>query len=66
MKEKTVTFDVMLDGYYVSTFEYKACPPHPISERGLYAFVVSKLPTLRGKQFRIWFKDGNKKEGGKR
>lgn len=64
MKGETVTFDVVLDGYFVSTFRYRVSPPHPISERGLYNFVVGKLPTLKGKQFKIRFKDDNMKEGG--
>lgn len=62
----TVIFDVMLNGYFVRTFEYRICPPNPISERELYNFVVGKLPTLKGKQFKIRFNGDDNKKGGKR
>ena len=52
---KTLTFDVMLHDKFVCTLRYKYCPLFPIEERELRGFVVSKRPTLRGKDFRIRF-----------
>lgn len=66
MKEEMITFDVVLNDYLVSTFKYKIYPPHPISERGLYNFVVGNLPNLKGKPFKIRFKGDNMKEGGRK
>ena len=52
---KTLTFDVMLHDKFVCTLRYKYCPLFPSEERELRGFVVSKRPTLRGKDFRIRF-----------
>lgn len=60
MKEETITFNVMLNGYFVNMFKYSICPQHPISERSLYNFVVDRLPSLKGKRFEIRFKGDNK------
>lgn len=63
MKEETITFNVMLNGYFVTMFKYSICPQHPISERSPYNFVVGRLPSLnslKGKRFEIRFKGDNK------
>lgn len=52
---ETLVFDVMLDGRYVHTLRYRYCPLFPLDERELEEFVVRKLPTLKGKPFRIAF-----------
>ena len=52
--ENTV-FDVMLDGRFVHTFRYQYCPLFPIDEQELEKFVTDRLPTLKGKDFKIVF-----------
>ena len=52
---ETLVFDVMLDGRYINTF----CCPYsrlfPIDESHLSKFVTDRLPTLKGKNFKIKF-----------
>lgn len=48
-------FDVMLDGRFVHTFRYQYCPLFPIDEQELEKFVTDRLPTLKGKDFKIVF-----------
>ena len=55
LKMKTLVFDVMLDGRFIKTFRYQYHPIFPLGETELYDFVVSKLPSLRGKDFQICF-----------
>lgn len=50
---KTLVFDVMLDGRFVHTFRYQYCPLFPIDEQELEKFVTDRLPTLKGKDFKI-------------
>lgn len=52
---KTLVFDVMLDGRFVHTFRYQYCPLFPIDEEELEKFVTDRLPTLKGKDFKIVF-----------
>lgn len=52
---KTLIFDVMLDGRFVRTFRYQYCPLFPIDEQELEKFVTDRLPTLKGKDFKIVF-----------
>lgn len=52
---KTLVFDVMLDGRFVHTFRYRYCPLFPIDEQELEKFVTGRLPTLKGKDFKIVF-----------
>lgn len=52
---KTLVFDVMLDGRFVHTFRYQYCPLFPIDEQELEKFVTDRLPTLKGKDFKIVF-----------
>lgn len=48
-------FDVMLNDKFIKTLEYKYCPLFPIEEGELNKFVLKKLPTLKGKDFKIAF-----------
>lgn len=52
---KTLVFDVMLDGGFIHTFRYQYCPLFPIDEQELEKFVTDRLPTLKGKDFKIVF-----------
>lgn len=50
---KTLVFDVMLGGRFVCTLRYKYNPLFPIDYENLTKFVLSKRPTLKGKDYRI-------------
>ena len=52
---KTLVFDVMLDGRFIHTFKYKYCPLFPIDAEELEKVVTDRLPTLKGKEFKIVF-----------
>lgn len=52
---KTLIFDVMLNEQYIHTFKYKYNPLLPIEEEELRKFVEERLPTLKGKSFKILF-----------
>ena len=52
---KTFVFDVMLNGRFVCTLNYKYCTLFPIDAEDLTKFVLKKRPTLKGKDFRIAF-----------
>lgn len=52
---KTLIFDVMLNEQYIHTFKYKYNPLSPIEEEELRKFVEERLPTLKGKKFKILF-----------
>lgn len=47
---KTFVFDVMLNGRFVCTLKL-----FPIDFEDLTKFILSKKPTLKGKDFRIAF-----------
>ncbi len=47
--------DVMLDGRYQATLTYRHSALAPIKETRLRRFVEHRLPTLRGKSFRVFF-----------
>lgn len=49
---KTLIFDVMLNEQYI---HYKYNPLFPIEEEELRKFVEERLPTLKGKKFKILF-----------
>lgn len=49
------TFDIMLNGRFVCTLKYKYNSIFPIELEELEKFVLSKRPTLKGKDFRIKF-----------
>lgn len=50
---KTLTFDVMLNERFIKTFNYRYNPLYPINGNELSKFVEDKLPTLKGKPYRI-------------
>lgn len=52
---KIFIFDVMLDGRFICTLKYKYCALFPIDFEDLEKFVLQKIPTLKGKDFRIVF-----------
>ena len=52
---KTLIFDVMLNEQYIHTFKYKYNPLFPIEEEELRKVVEERLPTLKGKKFKILF-----------
>ena len=52
---KTLIFDVMLNEQYIHTFKYKYNSLFPIEEEKLRKFVEERLPTLKGKKFKILF-----------
>ena len=56
---KTLIFDVMLNEQYIHTFKYKYNPLFPIEEEELRKFVEERLPTLKGKKFKILFQGMN-------
>lgn len=52
---KTLYFDVMLDGMFQRTLQYKYYKNIPIDESKLKEYVEKKMPTLKGKNFTIEF-----------
>ena len=52
---KTFVFDVMLNGRFVCTLKYKYCALFPIDFEVLQKFILSKKPSLKGKDYRIMF-----------
>lgn len=52
---KTFVFDIMLDGRFVCTLKYKYCALFQIDFEELKKFILSKKPSLKGKDYRIAF-----------
>lgn len=52
---KTIFFDVMLNERFVKTFKYRYNPLFGFDMDELREFVISKLPTLKNKDFKICF-----------
>lgn len=52
---KHLFFDIMLDGRFICTLKYKYCALFPIDFEDLEKFILSKKPSLKGKDFRIMF-----------
>lgn len=52
---KTFIFDVMLNGRFICTLKYEYSPLFPIDLEELDKFILSKKPSLKGKDFRIVF-----------
>lgn len=50
-----IKFDVLYNERFVKTFVYDNNLPFPPSDKELRDFVVSKLPTLKNKDFKICF-----------
>ena len=51
----TFKFDIMLNGRFVCTLRYKYCALFPIDLEDLKEFILSKRPTLKGKDYNIAF-----------
>lgn len=56
-----ISFDVMLDGRFVKSFKVSCSQTeqhtYEVLESTLTAFVIQKLPSLKGKQFKIYMND---------
>lgn len=52
---KTVYLDIMLDGRFYCQLQYEYCPLFPVEERAIKDYVLSKRPSLKGKDFIINF-----------
>ena len=52
---KTIYIDVMWNGFFVKTLSYKHHEVMRLDEEKLRAFVLQKLPTLKGKDFDIYY-----------
>ena len=52
---KTIYIDVMQNGFFVKTLPYKHHEVMKLDEEKLRAFVLQKLPTLKGKEFDIYY-----------
>ena len=50
---KTFTFDIMLNGRFICTLKYKYRALFPIDLEDLKKFILSKKPSLKGKDYRI-------------
>lgn len=50
---RSIIFDVFLDDRFVCTMKYKYDEYYGLSEWVLREYVVSRLPTLKGKDFTI-------------
>lgn len=48
-------FDIMLNGKYICTLKYDYNALFPIDLEELNKFILSKRPSLKGKDFRIAF-----------
>lgn len=49
----TFKFDIMLNGRFVCALRYKYCALFPIDFEDLKKFILSKRPSLKGKDYRI-------------
>lgn len=49
----TFKFDIMLNRRFVCTLRYKYCALLPINFDDLKEFILSKRPSLKGKDYRI-------------
>ena len=52
---KTIYIDVMRNGFFVKTLPYKHHEVLRLDEEKLRDFVLSKMPTLKGKDFDIYY-----------
>ena len=53
-KSKMLSFDVMLGGKFIKTYEIMQ-GPFILDEKEVRKFVEERLPTLRGKNFKVEF-----------
>ena len=52
---KTIYIDVMRNGHFIKTLPYKHHDILRLDEAKLREYVISKLPTLREKDFDIYY-----------
>lgn len=52
---RTIYIDVMIGERFIKTLPYKHHDILRLDEEKLRAFVLQKLPTLRGKDFEIYY-----------
>lgn len=52
---KTIYIDVMRNGFFVKTLPYKHHEVLRLDEEKLREFVLQKLPTLKGKEFDLFY-----------
>ena len=52
---KTIYIDVMRNGFFVKTLPYKHHEVMKLDEEKLRAFVLQKLPTLKDKDFDLFY-----------
>ena len=52
---KTIYIDVMRNGFFVKTLPYKHHEILRLDEEKLRAFVLQKLPTLKDKEFDLFY-----------
>lgn len=50
---RTFKFDIMLNGKFVCTLRYKYCALFPIDSENSKKFILSKRPSLKGKDYKI-------------
>lgn len=50
---RTFKFDIMLNGRFICTLRYKYCALFPIDSEDLKKFILSKRPSLKGKDYKI-------------
>lgn len=53
--DKIVYLDIMLNGRFYGQLTYKYCSLFPIEDKEIHDFVVSHLPSLKNKKFKIAF-----------
>ena len=53
-REKKIPIDIMLHGQFIATLRMPL-RPWPFTEDEVREFVLSKLPTLRGEDFKVAF-----------
>ena len=52
---ETFIFNIMLSGRFICTLKYKDCALFPLDFEDLEKFIISKKPSLKGKDYRIAF-----------
>ena len=51
---KTIVFDVMLNGRFITQVSYKWCPAFPIDFEEILRKIISKRPSLKGKHIELF------------
>ena len=60
--ENTVRIEVMLNGKFVKTLDYRYCALFPMRFEDLTKFVEDECPSVRGKDYRIKFQEIKKEK----